>query len=69
MEIPICNWRIATGDPIGLLLWFDPSTEVPSLSTLTKEQKPVKLDRVISVRAMDEDEDSVVSSNQLGLAL
>jgi len=61
----ISNWRISRGDPSGLLLWFDPLTEVPLLRELTKGEQAVKLDSIISVGALDEDEDGVSSLDQL----
>ena len=30
-EIRIRNWRMATSEPSGMVLWFDPSTEIPRL--------------------------------------
>ncbi len=33
------SWRIQDGDPEGLLMWFDPSFEVPMLGVLPPEQR------------------------------
>ncbi len=35
----VSSWRIQTGDPSGLTMWFDPACEVPLLGILPPEQR------------------------------
>ena len=38
-ELEVRRWRICKADPSGLLMWFDPDSEVPCLRSLPSEQR------------------------------
>ena len=68
--IEVRGWRIASGEPSGLTMWFDPLHEQPLLRVLTREEKAVSLDEYGSVSALGEGEASGVSiGSQLQLPL
>jgi len=31
VPITVCSWRITAADPSGMMMWFDPTCEVPLL--------------------------------------
>ena len=57
--ILIRNWRLMDAEPFGKLLWFNSGSEESSLRALTGDEQTAYLDRVGSVSALDEDEDSL----------
>ena len=57
-ELPIRMWRISRATPFGLYVWFDPSKEVVVLRDLTEGEKAVILDKVSSVSALPQSDDS-----------
>ncbi len=66
------SWRFTEAEPHGLMMWFDPATEDPSLRDLPRGGQSANLDKPISVSASeDEDEDlaSMVNYSQLVLPL
>ncbi len=59
-------WRVVGADPFGLSCWFDPRVERLTLRGLTVAEKVATLDRVVSVSALDEDEDPNISNKIAG---
>ena len=59
-------WRCSpAGDGRGVLVWFDPYLEDPSIRELTEEEKAIRLDRYGSVSALDEDEERALSAHKI----
>ncbi len=50
------NWRMAIGDPYGMMCWFDPAVERLMLHTLTDEEKSVIVDMPSSVSGPEQSE-------------
>ena len=55
-RLEIRNWRVSSGDPSGLVVWFDPRTERVRLYSLTEEEQLEYLDSCVSVSALSEGE-------------
>jgi len=63
--VKISSWRIVSAlDSRGLLCYFDPFTEDISIRVLTAPERAARLDSKSSVSALDEDEDTVRTSNE-----
>ncbi len=55
----IREWRVLGSEGgRGVFVWFDPATERLELRDLTEEERSNYLDSLVSVSAMDEDEDA-----------
>jgi len=62
-RIVVRAWRISRAEPSGMVMWFDPELEVPSLSVkrLTDGDESVRLDRIGSMSGTEDDAQLVFS--------
>ncbi len=58
----VSSWRISRAEPSGLVMWFDPESEVPCIRPLTEAEKAVRVDSTVSVRGLTEAEADVAGS-------
>ena len=62
----LAQWRFMDVEPFGQLVWFDPDSEKPILRPLTAAEKADRIDRLSSVSALAEAEDSAAPTNEGG---
>ncbi len=57
-ERPVESWRVASAEPFGLVVWFDPESERLTLRGLTRHEMYDRVDSVFSVSALRDSGDS-----------